>query len=479
MKAAPPGDGAAADRDAPTDLDAERHFLGALLLDGTLLARATEEAGELESGDFAYASHQLIYAAIQLRATDSDDFNPMAICDILENRGELGRAGGRGYVLSLSNLISPASAIADYARIIRSKSRRRQLLQAATSISSMCLAPEGRSVDEIYDEAQHLIFSLVQASAIHEQGPQPVLPEIVRLLDEIGNQTFQELASGVPTGFVRLDNLTHGLQPGSLNIIAARPSMGKTSFAMNIVTNIAINPEVEYPALVFSLEMPLEQLVLRMISSFGRISVDDMLEGRVTPEQWPRIMQKVALLAMTAPDGTQHNKLYIDDSADLTPLQLRSRARQLHAEFGGLSVIMVDYVQLMRSQTRAASRTLEVGEISRSLKLLAKDLQVPVLLLSQLNREVESRRDHRPMNSDLRDSGSLEQDADLVLFLHREYVYTNNEEDRGQALLIVGKNRNGATDDIRLQFQGEYTTFYDEGDTGAMSDGIPLSAPYQ
>ena len=277
---------------------------------------------------------------------------------------------------------------------------------------------------------------------------------------------------GISTGFSGLDNLTSGLQGGSLNIIAARPGVGKTSFAMNIVENIAMNPDNHKPALVFSLEMPAEQIALRMLSTFGRVPMKDLSLGNVTPAQWHDIVRKVVLLADNEGD-VRKNKLYIDDSGDLTPLELRSRARKIAADNGGLSVIMVDYIQLMKGQTKAENRSLEVGEISRSLKLLAKELNVPVLALSQLNREVEGRKDHRPMNSDLRESGSLEQDADLILFLHRESLYKDrnaSDVDESSAKLIVSKNRNGATGDIELQFQGAYTAFYDKADPNAYYD---------
>ena len=247
---------------------------------------------------------------------------------------------------------------------------------------------------------------------------------------------------------------------------------------MNIIENIAMNPENTKPALVFSLEMPAHQIVLRMLSTFGRVSMKDLQEGKVLSNQWRDIISKVSMLTYGEGDDKK-NKLFIDDSGDITPLEVRSRARKLALEHGGLSCIMIDYIQLMKGQTRSENRALEVGEISRSLKMLAKDLDVPVIALSQLNREVEGRKDHRPMNSDLRESGSLEQDADMIMFLHRESVYKSDEEaDESKAILIVSKNRNGALKDIELQFQGAYTAFYDKDNIIASMEEPPLSENY-
>ncbi len=468
-------------QDPPSDIQAERNFLGALLLDGTLLTKVNNEVGMIDVDDFASEKNQTVYKAILNRAAISDDFNPVIISDILETQGDLEKAGGRNYVLDLSSVTSPISSICDYATIIINKSKRRKLIVIAEQIVRMCYVPDGKSVNEIYDEAQGLVFKLSQENAQKDSGPKPVIPVASDIIKKIESKEYLQTSNGIPTGFIEFDSLTKGLQPGSLNIVAARPGMGKTSFAMNIVSNIALNTDINKPALVFSLEMPIEQIVMRMLSSFGRVSMSDMMQCNVTADQWHDMIRKISLLSIPSADGTdKKNKMYIDDSGDITPLELRSRARQLALEHGGLSVIMVDYIQLMRSQTKAASRSLEVGEISRSLKLLAKELEVPIIALSQLNRDVEGRKDHRPMNSDLRESGSLEQDADMILFLHREYAYTKSEEDISKALLIVSKNRNGATKDIKLQFQGEYTTFYDlDNNVSIINEDIPVDeSPY-
>ncbi len=355
------------------------------------------------------------------------------------------------------------------------RSRARKLANEYGGIN-MCYEPNGLSVKEIYDKAAGSIFELVENSNNNTEGPKPVVAQAVELLEKIQKDMRNpNMMSGVPSGFAKLDAITQGLQPGSLNIIAARPSVGKTSFAMNIVANIAMNPDVTKPALVFSLEMPTEQILLRLLSTFGRISMNDLRAGKVNNTHWSDIIRKLKMLTMVLPQDRYMDKLYIDDSSDLTPLELRSRARKLANEYGGLSVIMIDYVQLMRAQSKAANRTLEIAEISRSLKMLAKELKVPVLALAQLNREVDNRKDHRPLNSDLRESGSLEQDADMIMFLKREAIYgpdPSGHDNSNEATLIIGKNRNGAIEDIDLHFIGEYTAFYDKGYAEANFDNV-------
>ncbi len=466
-------------RELPKDLNAERSLLGAILLDGSTLNRVSEAIGLLEADDFASERNRVIYEAILRRSASSDDFNPTVLCDQLENEGLLEKAGGRAYISGLTALTDPLSAAPEYAIIVRNKARRRRLIEAAQSIADISYNPEGRTVDEIYDVAQQLVFKLSEKNAHTDSGPREAVPIAIELLDKIRSEMGLNRMTGTATGFTELDELTSGLQPGSLNIVAARPGIGKTSFAMNIVENIAMNPEVHHPALVFSLEMPAQQILMRMLCTFGRVGLKDLSEGRVITEQWHDMIRKLSLLVEKTADGQKRHKLYIDDSGDITPLELRSRARRLAAEYGGLSVIMVDYIQLMKGQTRMENRSLEVGEISRSLKLLAKELNIPIIALSQLNREVEGRRDHRPMNSDLRESGSLEQDADMIMFLHRGSVYKSAEDgsiDDGKALLIVGKNRNGATRDIELQFQGAYTAFYDKANPLAADADLPPEA---
>ena len=464
-------------RDTPKDLDAERSFLGALIQDGTLLSKVSETVGALNEEEFISNKNRLIYKTILQRSASSDDFNRTVLCDMLETDGNLDKAGGYSYIASLITGISlPTSAVIEFAQIIRNKARRRAMIELSEDIINMCYEPNGLSVKEIYDKAAGSIFELVENSNNNTEGPKPVVAQAVELLEKIQKDMRNpNMMSGVPSGFAKLDAITQGLQPGSLNIIAARPSVGKTSFAMNIVANIAMNPDVTKPALVFSLEMPTEQILLRLLSTFGRISMNDLRSGKVNNTHWSDIIRKLKMLTMVLPQDRYMDKLYIDDSSDLTPLELRSRARKLANEYGGLSVIMIDYVQLMRAQSKAANRTLEIAEISRSLKMLAKELKVPVLALAQLNREVDSRKDHRPLNSDLRESGSLEQDADMIMFLQREAIYgpgPGGHDNSNEATLIIGKNRNGAIADIDLHFIGEYTAFYDKGYAEANFDNV-------
>lgn len=463
-------------REPPRNLDAERRLLGALMVNGKLLESLSASKNAIPSEDFFSERHRLIFEAIMHRAAVSDVFDPTVICSDLEQAGKLEKAGGKAYIASLTDDLAPESLVPDLVTIISDNSKRRQLISVSEHIQDIAYRPEGRKVDELYDEAQGLIFSLSEKNAHKDNGPRSMTEVAFSLIEKIkADMKAGTKMRGVSTGFSGLDTITSGLQGGSLNIVAARPGIGKTSFAMNIVENIAMNPENHKPALVFSLEMPSEQIALRMLSTFGRVPMKELSLGNATNAQWHDIIRKVVLLADTQ-SGTRKNKLYIDDTGDITPLELRSRARKIAADNGGLSVIMIDYIQLMKGQTKAENRSLEVGEISRSLKMLAKELDVPVIALSQLNREVEGRKDHRPMNSDLRESGSLEQDADLILFLHRESVYKDRsatDVDESQATLIVSKNRHGATGDIELQFQGAYTAFYDKADPTAFYDDIP------
>lgn len=469
-------------RDPPTNLNAERSLLGLIMQDGTLLNRIEAELGEkLQAQDFASVKNRCIFEAILRRAATSDNFEPTLIIGDLERESRLEEAGGAHYVITLlSDLDALPAAIAEYAQLILETSKRRKLILVAEHIEKICYQPEGLSVDELYDKAQGLVFNLAEDNARQNQGPQDMLTVAQHVIEQLNDDLAHQIKlRGVSTGFTRLDEMLSGLRGQSLYIIAARPGVGKTSFAMNIVENVVTNLEVTKPALVFSLEMPSSQIALRMLSTFGRISTDDLSLGRASVNQWHDIIRKIRLLTYEDEARNFHSKLYIDDDAELTPLELRSRARKIYEENKGLSVIMVDYLQLMHSQGRAENRSLEVGEISRSLKALAKELDVPILALSQLNREVEGRRDHRPVNSDLRESGSLEQDADVILFIDRNVKSRKKEDesyvlDDNKATLIVSKNRHGGTGDIPLLFQGAYTAFYDAQSPDADTELPPL-----
>jgi replicative DNA helicase len=463
------GQDAARVRTVPASDDAERRFLGAVMLDGSALEKVTREVGLLKEEAFFGKRNRLVYHAILERAESSSNFDPTIISSWLESNGHLEEAGGNGYLSSLMNSGADPASAPEYAKIISECYKRRQIIELAGEVSASAYEPGGRDADSLFNEAQSKFYDAAEANRGEEAGkPRTMIEvtgEVVARIQE--NMNSGSRMRGVPSGFRELDDLTLGLQGGTLNIIAARPGVGKTSFAMNIVENIVLNPDVKKPGLVFSLEMPSESIALRMLSNFGQVPLQKLVNGEVSLSGWDRIMGKLRLLTVQREDkkGTL-DKLYIDDSGSITPAELRARAREIAELNGGLSVIMVDYLQLMKGDSdNSENRALELGSISRSLKLLSKELDVPVLALSQLNREVESRKDHRPMNSDLRESGSLEQDADLIMFLHREALYherTDESQDDGRALLIVSKNRNGALKDIELQFIGEYTSFYDK-----------------
>ncbi len=467
-------------KELPKNLEAEHNFLGSLILDGSLLEKVHNELGALRVDEFFSSKNAIVYEEILAQSISSDNFVATVIVSELERKGKLADVGGPAYIASLTELTGPSSAVVEYARIIRDTSRRRRLIQVSEHIEKICYNPEGMTVDQIYDEAQGVIFKLAEDKTTLDEGPVPMTQVALDLIKKIhADVQSDRRLNGVASGFTELDEITQGFRPGTFNIIAARPGVGKTSFAMNIVSNIAMDPTVDKPALVFSLEMPANEIAMRLISSFGRVSSKDLAAGRVSAEQWHDIIRKVKLLTRTGEDNSERAKLFIDDSSDLTPLELRSRARKIAAENGGLSCIMIDYIQLMRGQSKYDNRSQEVGEVSRALKQLSKELQVPIFALAQLNREVMARKDHRPMNSDLRESGSLEQDADMIMFIDRPVNEKRENTDDTQATLIIGKNRSGATADIELQFQGEYTTFYNKAEYSAVEDVPPGEVIYQ
>ncbi|MEE6115456.1 replicative DNA helicase, partial [Avibacterium paragallinarum] len=307
---------------------------------------------------------------------------------------------------------------------------------------------------DILDEAEREVFAIAEKRTTSNEGPQNIIEILGKTIDKI--ETLSQSAThngvtGVTTGFIDLDKKTAGLQPSDLIIVAARPSMGKTTFAMNLCENAALASDK--PVLVFSLEMPAEQIMMRSLASLSRVDQTKIRTGQgLDDEDWSKIGSTLGIFK-------QKPNLYIDDSSGLTPTELRSRARRVYRENGGLSLIMVDYLQLMRAPAFSDNRTLEIAEISRSLKALAKELEVPVIALSQLNRTLENRADKRPVNSDLRESGSIEQDADLIMFIYRDEVYNDNSEDKGIAEIIIGKQRNGPIGRVRLKFQGQYSRF--------------------
>jgi replicative DNA helicase len=358
-------------------------------------------------------------------------------------------AGGLSYLGSLANNTPSAANIGAYADIVRERSIMRQLLQAASDISNSTYNTEGRSAGELLDQAEKRIFDISEKGARRRGGFEPIKTLLARTVDRI-DLLYQSpnAITGVATGFSDLDDKTSGLQSSDLIIIAGRPSMGKTTFAMNMAENAAVGHKI--PVAIFSMEMPGTQLAMRMIASLGRINSHRMRTGKLDDDDWPRLTSAVNLLS-EAP-------IFIDDTPALTPMELRTRARRIKREHG-LGLIIVDYLQLMQSSEMNENRATEISGITRALKGLAKELDVPLIAMSQLNRSLESRTDKRPVMSDLRESGAIEQDADVILFIYRDEVYNEDSPSKGTAEIIIGKQRNGPIGKVTLTFLGEYTKF--------------------
>ena len=370
--------------------------------------------------------------------------------DWFESNGLAEMAGGAGYLIELANNTPSAANITAYAEIVREKSVMRQLIDAGTSITEDGYRPEGKSVQEVLESAEQRVFHIAESGARGKKDSismRDAVKDAFRLLSERYENRGQ--LTGITTGFTDLDNLTSGLQPADLIIVAARPSMGKTAFALNIAETAALRNKK--PVAVFSMEMSSSQLAFRLISSVGRIHQQRLRNGDLEEEDWPRVSNAISILSEA--------KIFIDDTPSLSPVELRSRSRRLHREHGGLGLIVVDYLQLMQVPGSKENRATEISEISRSLKGLAKELNVPVVALSQLNRSLEQRADKRPMMSDLRESGAIEQDADVIMFIYRDEYYNKETQDKGMAEIIIGKQRNGPTDTCRLTFLGQYTKF--------------------
>lgn len=443
----------------PHSLEAEQAVIGGLMIKNTAWDNV---ADVIRSTDFYRQDHALIFSAIDALARESKPFDVVTLSEHLQSLGQLEQAGGMVYLGNLANETPSAANITAYASIVRDKSILRQLVDVGDEISASAYNPEGEKVNELLDRAESKVFDIKNASAQGSQHHVKVSELTMSALERINSlyESGDEI-SGVSTGFSKLDEMTSGLQAGDLIILAARPSMGKTSLALNIAENVAMNSRL--PVAVFSMEMSGQSLATRMISSLGRVSQSNLLTGRLQDSDWPRVTSAVSLLAEA--------KIFIDDQPGLSPTDLRARARRVHAEHG-LSLIVIDYLQLMKV-VGAESRVNEISEISRSLKALARELEVPVIALSQLSRNVESRPDKRPMMSDLRESGAIEQDADLVCFIYRDEYYNENSEQKGVAEVIIGKQRNGPTGTCRLAFLPEFTKFEDLAPNYYASDEYP------
>lgn len=430
----------------PHSLEAEQSVLGALMLDNKAWDKIVDK---VTSQDFYQHGHRTIFTTLYELARKSSPFDVLTVADALKNLDELDNVGGELYLFELARNTPSASNIAAYADIVRERSILRQLITIANDIADTAFHPQGQVSAEILDKAEQKIFKIAEQGA-RGSGPVSITEYLAKATDRIDTLYHSgQSVTGVSTGFKDLDEMTSGLQSGDLVIVAGRPSMGKTAFAMNIAENAAIRSQ--QPVLVFSMEMPGEQLALRMMSSLGRIDQQRVRNGKLHDDDWPRITSAVSMLS-DAP-------MFIDDTPALSPAEVRARARRLVREHGKLGLIVVDYLQLMQVPGYKENRTNEISEISRSLKALAKELHVPVIALSQLNRSLEQRHDRRPVMSDLRESGAIEQDADLIAFIYRDEVYNEDSPDKGKAEIIIAKQRNGPIGKIMLTFLGQYTVF--------------------
>ena len=432
----------------PHSIEAEQAVLGSMLID----RESWDKVAELVTdADFYNHSHQVIFKVILKLLGESQPVDLITVSEALEHRNELEDAGGFAYLAELAKNTPSSANVTSYAKIVSERAITRELIGVAHEIAEVGYNPEGRDSADILDMAESKVFEIAEKRTGENEGPRDVdsvLDKTIKRLESL-IETRKEV-TGVTTGFSDLDKKTSGLQPSDLIIVAARPSMGKTTFAMNLCEN-AMMAETK-PVLVFSLEMPSEQIMMRMLASLSRVDQTRIRTAQLDDQEWARVSNTMAMLK-------DKDNLFIDDSSGLTPMDVRSRARKLARERGGISLIMVDYLQLMRVPSLSDNRTLEIAEISRSLKALAKELEVPVVALSQLNRSLEQRADKRPVNSDLRESGSIEQDADLIMFIYRDEVYHENSEYKGIAEIIIGKQRNGPIGTSRLTFQGQFSRF--------------------
>ncbi|MGF1775144.1 replicative DNA helicase [Vibrio maritimus] len=433
----------------PHSLEAEQSVLGGLLLDNQ---RWDTVAEKVISSDFYSRPHRLIFEGIQAILEESNPLDLITLSEHLELREQLDDVGGFAYLADLAKNTPSAANINAYADIVAERALVRNLIGVANEIADAGYDPQGRSSEDLLDLAESKVFKIAEDRTSENEGPQNVDNILEKTLEriEILYKTPQDGVTGVTTGFNDLNKKTAGLQGSDLIIVAARPSMGKTTFAMNLCENAAMASDK--PVLIFSLEMPSEQLMMRMLASLSRVDQTKIRTGQLDDEDWAKISTTMGMLM-------EKKNMFIDDSSGLTPTEVRSRARRIAREHGGLSLIMIDYLQLMRVPSLSENRTLEIAEISRSLKALAKELNVPVVALSQLNRSLEQRADKRPVNSDLRESGSIEQDADLIMFIYRDEVYHPDSALKGIAEIIIGKQRNGPIGSVRLTFQGQFSRF--------------------
>ena len=437
--------------DAPTpphSLEAEQAVLGGLLLDGAAWDNVADVVTER---DFYRPDHQLIFGAIAALSGESQPCDVVTVSQYLERAGKLEAAGGLAYLSSIARDTPSAANVRAYADIVRERSLLRQLIRAGTDIAAAVFNSDGESARSLVDRAEQRVFEIAEGSFRRREGALPVrqlLPGVIDQIDEWHNNP--DKLRGLPTGFTDFDKLTGGLRPGDLIIVAGRPSMGKTTLAVNMAEYAAVHPGTRASVALFTMEMPSEQVITRMLASIGGVPLTSLRSGKISDDDWVRITSATSQLSEA--------KIFIDEAPALNPTELRARARRVKREHG-LNLIVVDYLQLMQVPGTQENRATEIAEISRGLKALAKELQVPVIALSQLNRAVEQREHKKPVMSDLRESGSLEQDSDIILLIYREEVYDRNTTKKGIAEIDLAKHRNGEIGTFLLTFQGQFTRF--------------------
>lgn len=430
----------------PQSIEAEQAVLGGLMLDNQ---RWDQIADKLAASEFYRKEHRLIFGALQALCDENNPADVVTVSEWLEKNDHLQQAGGLGYLATLADNTPSAANILAYAEIVHEDAVRRKMIEIAGSITDLAYQPQGRDAAELLDKAEQEILNISDQGARRRGGFEPLSSLLTKTVDRIDElYRSDNVFTGIPTGYTDLDNMTLGLQPADLVILAGRPSMGKTSLAMNIAENAAIGQKKKVG--LFSLEMPSEQIAMRMLASLGRINSGKVRSGKLDDEDWPRLTSAMTLLA-EAP-------IFVDDTPAISVMELRSRARRLQREHG-LDMIIIDYLQLMQGPEGNENRATEISNITRGLKAMAKELNIPVVALSQLNRSLEQRPDKRPIMSDLRESGAIEQDADVIFFIYRDEVYNEDSLDKGIAEVIIGKQRNGPVGKVRLTFLGQYTKF--------------------
>jgi len=433
----------------PHSTESEQSVIGGLMLDNNAWDRVAEA---VVGQDFYSQNHRKIFDVIGNLIEAGTPVDLITVTESLEQNGELEEVGGFAYLGEIAKNTPSAANIVAYAEIVRERAVVRELIGVAHEIAEAGYDPQGRKSAELLDFAESKVFKIAEARTNTNEGPRDLEDILTTTVDKIEElyKAPNNGITGVSSGFNDLDKMTSGLQPTDLIIVAARPSMGKTTFAMNLCETAAMMQDK--PVLIFSLEMPSESIMMRMLASLSRVNQTKVRTGELDDEDWARISGTMSMLL-------DKGKMYIDDGSGLTPTEVRSRARRVARDNGGISMIMIDYLQLMQVPGLSDNRTLEISEISRSLKALAKELGCPVVALSQLNRSLEQRADKRPINSDLRESGAIEQDADLIMFIYRDEVYNEDSQDKGTAEIIIGKQRNGPIGKCRVTFQGEFSRF--------------------